>query len=273
MAELPKESSPAGSLGFLIFFKKMIKLENRISWKKCLQLRESRTFNIKLWVIVLSLLVCGCAQKLIPIDRKEIVQLKNQAVIQVYYYPYLFKVYKMDLIGLISSDYLYQEILAESRGRKMVGDYSLDNPLSRVMDRFMSALADQLNLKIVSQGILASGDIDTTKGDFEKENTMTLDFETLDWRLLFFLTDWTHYRVIYSVRSRLIRLTDSKVVWQGLCVVKNQDTKYHRPTMKELVENNAKLLKAKLDEAADICAEQLSEQFFGKETMERGQPK
>jgi hypothetical protein len=75
----------------------------------------------------------------------------------------------------------------------------------------------------------------------------------------------THqYQVFYSVRVRVLRLPDPGVVWQAGCTSVGRDPK-GKWTLEQLTADDGTLLKSKLDEAADACAEELDARLTGRE--------
>ena len=119
------------------------------------------------------------------------------------------------------------------------------------------------NIRSVQEGF-SNDDPADLKKSFEKG--MVMDFKTLEWQLNYYPTDWSHFRVIYSARARLIRMEDSKITWQAFCNLTGEEPEKPRPTMDQLKENNYSLLKEKLNVAAEQCAHELIAQFSGKET-------
>ena len=69
--------------------------------------------------------------------------------------------------------------------------------------------------------------------------------------------DWSHHFLIYTVRARLLRLSDGKVLWEGHCERKLTDSKENRRTVDQYRANNGELLKQKVQEAGSGCADQL----------------
>jgi hypothetical protein len=217
------------------------------------------------WIVlawVFLLIFCGCGPKLIRMDTGERARLKQVNIQAVRYPPPSFNVRTPGkalagggglLGGFISLG------LFKSAGEKMTHDYSLEDPVVAVKDRFLSSLDADLGIKASSVNEpLGKDSLDELKTTFEKG--MVFDFKTIQWMLFYFPTDWSHYRIAYSARSRLIRLEDSKILWQGVCEFIGKDPKTS-PTWEELTENNGALLKIKLKEAADACSKELLAQF------------
>lgn len=229
------------------------------------EMRKIKEMN-GLLVFVLFLLLSGCASTLIQMDKEERSRLNNQSDIQAVHYPSSFSVRTPGkaiaggggALGAIFSLGLY-----ESAGDKMAKEYALEDPALRVQSRFLSSLEKDLgikNIRIVQESP-SKDSIDDLKRTAGKG--MVLDFKTTQWMLFYYPTDWSHYRIAYSARGRLVRLEEPKIIWQGTCEFIGQDPKTS-PTMDELVANNGALLKQKINEAADACAEQFWSHFLGR---------
>ncbi|MDQ5849626.1 MAG: hypothetical protein M3544_11770, partial [Pseudomonadota bacterium] len=84
-----------------------------------------------------------------------------------------------------------------------------------------------------------------------------LEVRTRNWGL-------DNYRVKYSAVARLTRLPDAEVLWEAACEDFVVDKGKPAPAMDALKANEGELLKAKLREGADGCAEQLVGWLVGK---------
>lgn len=62
----------------------------------------------------------------------------------------------------------------------------------------------------------------------------------------------------YSALVRLVRLSDSTVIWEAACNDAVADKDKSAPSREALMADEGALLKAKLAEAADRCADELS---------------
>ena len=88
-----------------------------------------------------------------------------------------------------------------------------------------------------------------------------LDVQTLNWSFAYFPTNWTHYRVMYAARVRLIDATSKAVVAEAGCRSVPSDDK-DAPTYDELLADKAALLKSHLAKAAAACADQVARETF-----------
>ena len=83
-----------------------------------------------------------------------------------------------------------------------------------------------------------------------------IDVQTLNWSFGYFPTDWSHYRVIYTAKARLINVDTKAVIAEGFCK-RIPETNANAPTYDELLANEAKVLKQELSIAASECVKSL----------------
>lgn len=88
-----------------------------------------------------------------------------------------------------------------------------------------------------------------------------LDVQTINWSFGYFPTDWTHYRVIYVGRARLVDVESNSVVAEGFCRHLPENNK-GAPTYDHLLANRAALLKKTLASIADTCGKTLTNEMF-----------
>lgn len=220
-----------------------------------------------LLVPVIFLLMYGCTPTLIKMEQEELIHLKDQPDIQAVHYPpqNSFEFFRSGLTG----GGVLLTLIDAARGSKMAKDYSLTDPILKVKDRFLSSLDGHAGFKNIRsiQEPHESDDLEEVKRTFG--TGVVIDFKTYAWGLsesasaLMIFRE--RYYVTYWARTRMIRLADSKIIWQGFCKIEGQDQK----ALGEFTANNGELLKVKLNEAADACAEQLLAQFFGQEKPEK----
>jgi len=224
--------------------------------------RRSTKWIVSAEVVLLGLY--GCAPTVSRMDREELARFKQVANVRaVHYRPPSFNVRTPGkaLTGGGGLGAIFSLHLFKSAGEKMTHDYSLEDPVVTVQDRFLSSVEADFGFQsIPARAPLSNDSFDELKKTFDEG--MVFDFKTTDWMLFYFPTDWSHYRISYSARSRLIRLEDSEVVWQGVCKFVGKDPKTS-PTWAELTAQNGATLKIKLNEAAEACAKELSAQFRG----------
>ncbi len=232
--------------------------------------------SIVLMVVVI--VSYGCAPALIPIDKEDLVRLKNQPeVVAVHYESPIFVYSGSDALPCFSllwgcpASAFFGALGVD--GRRLLKErykIEVEDPTPALKTKFLANLTLELklsNLRPIDQALTSDGFNDIKKA---YKGGMVFDFKTVAWRindggLIFSTHDWWYLRfhrgkyVWYLVGGRLMRTEDSKILWQGVCEFKTPDIE--RDT---LIENDGALLKTKLQEAADTCAADLWGQFQGK---------
>ena len=136
-----------------------------------------------------------------------------------------------------------------SEGAGMQDSLQLEDPVVRVKDRLIGMLQAQFNVA----NVVAVAD--PPKSDAIEKLVQTyrtgvvLDVRTMKWGV-------DNARAKYSARARLIRLPDATILWKATCEFVADKAK-PSPKMEELKANDGILLKAKILDAADGCADQL----------------
>lgn len=152
--------------------------------------------------------------------------------------------------------------------------FPLEDPVRDVERIFLEGLERELGLGsalVVEGPHLGSGHVPAIGADIESLRAafgrgLVLDLETFNWQLTFVRRSFidnanTTYGLDFSIRARLVRLSDSTILWQGLCsFTRNQGA---RP-LRELVAEDLKLLKARRTEVAEACAAELLGSFMGR---------
>jgi hypothetical protein len=235
---------------------------------------QTRQLVFRLSFIVASLAI-GCAPAFIPLDKEEMARLKNEPqILVVIYEPSRFAYQNparpvapgaagvfnpatgAPLIGMPVDPYAPVFLLASA----------LDDPVGAVKDVFVLGLAGRLGAtRLVDlQEVLADDGIQGLQKRFG--SGVVLDFRTRSWGLLQGATRLFPYQIVYEVRSRLLRLRDGRILWQGHC---QYDGRYARANLDEVAANSVPLLKEKFRDAAGTCGKTLLEQFFDRQRSDR----
>jgi hypothetical protein len=149
-----------------------------------------------------------------------------------------------------------------STGNKIVVDNKIEDPAPFVADQLRQALENKYGLVTAAGAAPLADSTDTRKlaalysgGDF------VLDVQTVNWSFLY-RPNLTHYRVMYSVKVRLIETREPKLLAEAFCYRKDDDDK-NPPTHDELLADDAALLKARLHDHAAECVGELTDKLLG----------
>ena len=205
------------------------------------------------WIGALSLflgllLTYGCFPKLIKMEKAELARLKDEGEIQAIHYSGKFLEVDTDSSSNSEAEVLVLPITSCQLC------LILEDPVLKVKERVVLAMDAAVELKSVRliQEPLVGDDLDQLKAALG--TGLAIDFKTIIWNL-------DHKTIWYVARSRIIRLEDSKILWQGVCDVKN----HLLGSWAEHMAAEAALLKKRLNEVAESCAQNLEFQLLGNE--------
>jgi hypothetical protein len=186
----------------------------------------------------------GCAPALVAISREDLAQLKNQAEIgAVRHEPAAFYG-DVGFYGLIGWG------MSLSAGKEIRTKYGIEDPARAIEEQFLQNLRPEFKgmaVRVVDQPV-SDDDLAAAKSAYA--GRWVFDFKTIGWGSAI------EGDVEYTVRARLIRNEDFKVLWQGACKHETKDNKWE-----PLTANNAALLKKKLEAGVSPCARDLWAQF------------
>jgi hypothetical protein len=139
-------------------------------------------------------------------------------------------------------------------GNKLIKENSIED-LGNKIGRSVSSRLEATSLfkeVSISNTITTNDDLDALVSANSKSEYV-LDVRTRLWMLNYYPTDWSHYRLFYTARLRLIEVKSKQVVAENMCkTVEGNDAK--PPNWNELVGNNAALLKRYFDSALIKCS-------------------
>lgn len=142
-------------------------------------------------------------------------------------------------------------------GNEIVRSNSVDDPATYIGEKLLADLASRYALTVVPKtGALADTNEPDKLSRLYSNADLLLDVQTVNWSLAYFPTDWNSYRVIYSVKIRLIDTKKAKAIAEGFCA-RVPDKADNAPGYDQLVGNNAAGLKQELSLAADYCINEL----------------
>lgn len=144
-----------------------------------------------------------------------------------------------------------------SEGNSIVKENGIEDPAGLVSDGLLNKLTTAKAAKAVpATGALKSDDVAGIVAANPGAQYI-LDYKTLGWMFNYYPTDWSHYRVSYSGRLRLIDAATKTVVAESACTSVQGDDK-NPPTKEQLLDNKAALLKTHLANAGKACIDVLS---------------
>lgn len=200
---------------------------------------------------------CATANKQ-PIDSKALATLKNETV------TYTVRK-KPDFAAMTPGKAAFALIGAFamiSEGNKLVSDNNVPDPADAISVGLAQALEANQGARLAMPPVsVTADDADQLAGSAKGKARFVIDAKTINWSFVYFPTDWTHYRVIYSAKARLIDADRKVVVAEGFCS-RVPKTNENAPTYDELLANDASVLKNELALAAQECVKTLKAEML-----------
>ncbi len=154
---------------------------------------------------------------------------------------------------------------AQTLGERLLQEYSIQDPVLLVKAKSIALLARE-NINNIQAFDSTLPEDNSARLKQAVDSSVIIDFKTITWVLQSLNKNPRHYADAYQARSRLIRVEDGKVLWEGECSIKTHDAAT-APTLAQLTSNQGALLKSLFQADADACADEIVAQFLGKPTQ------
>jgi hypothetical protein len=151
-----------------------------------------------------------------------------------------------------------------SAGNSLVAEDGIEDPAGAIGEQLRQALVVKHGLVAAAGTGPVADTTDTAKlAALYSSADYVLDVQTINWSFVYQPHLGTqHFRVIYSVKVRLIDTHKANLLAEAFCVRKD-DNDTNPPTYDELLANHAEILKAKLREHANDCVGELKQKLLG----------
>jgi hypothetical protein len=201
---------------------------------------------------MIAFLACGCAGQQTAISPDDMRLLASQPVYAVHYGPH--EGFMIESSGYSAAGALLSPLavlLAAAEGRGLRSELQLEDPVARTKARLISALQSSSKLQNVQDLAEAQNSDPLDRLKKTHGTGVMLYVRTTRWGI-------DNNRAKYQASARLVRLADSSVLWEATCGQWIADREMPVPTREQITADSGALLKAKLGEAADACADQLA---------------
>lgn len=212
-----------------------------------------------LLVVVAAGAISGCASiNKLPIAPTTTAEIKGQAIAQT-------KRPLPDFSAMTAGKAAFALIgaaLMISEGNSIIANNKISDPADAIASSLVTVLEDAHGAKSTEQRVMVdSDDVIQITTAANGAAPFVVDVQTINWSLAYFPTDWTHYRVIYSAKARLINTSTRATVAEGFCQ-RVPESNIGAPTYDELTANEAALLKQELSQAATECLRTLKAEML-----------
>jgi len=151
-----------------------------------------------------------------------------------------------------------------SSGNSIVAENGIVDPAGSIGEQLREVIAGKLGLvAVASAGPLADSTDTARLSALYSSADIVLDVQTVNWSFVYRPNIGTqHYRVIYSVKVRLIDTHQKSLLSEAFCV-RNDDNDANPPTHDELLANQAQILKVRLAAHGQECVGELKQKVLG----------
>ena len=209
-------------------------------------------------VIAAVVLVTGCTTiKHVPLSQEASTQLQGSTVALTIYPTADFAAFTAGKAAFA----VVGAVAMISEGNSIVKENGIQDPAVGISQKLAEKLVAVRGVTIVPTQSVAANDEPQTLAATYVGAKLLLDVKTLNWMFNYYPSDWSHYKVTYSARVRLIDTASRMAVAETMCqTVQGDDS--NPPTKDQLLQNNATLLKEYLNKGVTACVEVLAKDLL-----------
>jgi hypothetical protein len=200
-------------------------------------------------VLLLVVLGAGCVStRIVPVDQTALAHLNGGTVT-------IIPREKPDFMAMTAGKAAFALIGAAAMlaaGNDIVKKNEVEDPANYIAQHLVADLARENRLRLVTVSELAKSTDAAPLAKQYPNADLLLDVQTVSWSFIYFPTNWSRYRVIYSAKLRLIDRAHGTLLADGFCS-RTPDETPDSPTKDELLQDNAARLKKELAANADYC--------------------
>jgi hypothetical protein len=149
-------------------------------------------------------------------------------------------------------------------GNNIIRDNDIPDPAVKISQALLTEMTSDNELHPVAGSVTTSSmDAEKLSQEYGASAQLLLDVQTVNWSFVYFPTDWSHYRVLYRAKMRLIDTKHSKLLADGFCN-STPEKSDSSPTKEQLLDNNAAGLKQELATATAFCVQEFRTKVLEK---------
>ncbi len=211
-------------------------------------------------IILLTLLpiLTNCASdKIIPLSQNDssIISGKTIAIIHGETPSFMATTPKNMTFALLTGGIAGAAMMVHN-GNKIVKNNQIEDPSYLIARNLSNEFKSKYNAQIIDKGLeeKTSNNIDKISEQYRNVADYALDVNTAGWGIIYIRFNVNHYITQYGTRLRLIDLKNARIIAEGSCHKTGSKREIENPpTYDELLNDNAKILKEELTNAAIAC--------------------
>jgi len=216
--------------------------------------------------LVAVMFIGGCATGNIPMDQSKLDDIRNAKSVNVLYHGPV-----GPALQTAEDAVTFQFTMGiggwGTPGVQLMQENGIEDPLVAVRDQLIERLHSDAGMTRLARADSPAPFDRTSVEDMRSlyGDGLYLQLIPGQWTIIYYVSDWSHYRMYYGVQAKLIDTRDGSVLWSSTCQA-NQDEGDRAPDMEQLLANKAQKIKQWADAASRQCAEQLASHFLGQNT-------
>jgi len=199
--------------------------------------------------ILSTVVISGCATAPMQLTEQDSSSMVGEKLTVIYYEPDPF----LPMTNTKGAFALVGVAAAVSEGKKIVEEKGLSDPAIAIKNDLAKKLSETYQISDITMVPDAKPyESDPVAVSSMSENQgIVLDVRTFGWGTMYYPFK-TKYKVTYFAQARLINAKENRLISTERCTI---DEKYseNSPSYDELMENDATLLKKKLEDASREC--------------------
>lgn len=209
--------------------------------------------------LIAAIAMSGCASfKQQAIDKESLAGIKDQTV------TYTARE-KPDFSAMTAGKAAFAMVGAIAmitEGNSIISTNNIADPANTIATGLVKELEVAYGVQLITPPTKVSTN-DPTQIALSVKSTAryVIDVQTIYWGFVYFPTDWTHYRVLYTAKARLIDIQTKRSIAEGFCKHK-PESNVNAPTYDELITNQAAGLKNNLNLIAQECINSMKIQML-----------
>lgn len=155
---------------------------------------------------------------------------------------------------------------AQSRS-EVISKTSFADPATGIAQALTTALKSRMEVQLVPATAKPGEDSIDSIVAAAPGADWTLEVKTHSWSMVYFPTDWSHYRISYRSTLRVLDVASKRVLAESVCTFTQGEKR--RPSLDQLVAKDASLLHFYYQQAQFECADQFAAKVLGLAALPR----
>jgi hypothetical protein len=222
-------------------------------------------FDTRVLLVAAGAMLSGCAGGPVAMDEAQRAEIRKAGTINVIYHGPVGP--SVTTAKGVVIQHFTLNLAGYTPGLALMKQNGVDDPLIAMRKRLMDRLAADGGVKnlTLGQAPVPIDQVDPANIQQRYGKGLHLQIYPTNWTVVYYVSNWSRYYMMYGAVGRLVRAEDGKTLWSASCGVRRDDGD-KAPTFDQLMANRAAMFKSWTQDAAQKCADELANAFLGKST-------